>query len=266
MHCVPVARLASGTGTTAGLKWYNGSWTKGTRGPQVRRGDSIVTAGEPDEQEFATPDDLLVALDYDLEQESSSADDLEDYVLGYLDEDLGMNLFVTLGDDYVDLLARLSFHADEAVHMWSLQFPTTVTKFHRYLDELDLRVARLRAIVDLPGGEDRRDPDGDDPSIPAVLARLFQTTETELVGELGDDWVPIDSEEAGIESQPVRFLAWAGRVVLGLDDEYLHLFRFDGPKTQPDAGAAITSFEFGDGGTMSLTDLSTILRGPTESW
>ena len=87
-----------------------------------------------------------------------------------------------------------------------------------------------------------------------------------LVSELGDEWVPIDSDEAGIESYPVRFLAWGDRVVVGLDDEYLHLFRLERSDGKLDVGAPITSYEFGEEGTLSLTDLSAILRRPTASW
>jgi len=225
-----------------------------------------VTAGTSDERELATVEDLLRALGYELTERSSPADDLEGYVVDHLVEDLGMNLFVNLDDDSFDLVARMSFYTDDAVNMSSLQFPTTLNRFYRYLDELDIRVARLRAIVDLPDEGDLRDPDGSELAIVEVLARLLQTTKTHVVGELGDDWVPIDSEAMGLASQPVRFLAWAGKLVVGLDDEYLHLFRLEWSDGKPDVGDAIAYFEFGNEGTMSLTDLSTILQRPIESW
>jgi hypothetical protein len=232
---------------------------------RVRGVGRIVTARVSDERELATIEDLLRALGYELAEPSSPADDLEDYVLGYLVEDLGMNLFVNLDDDSFDLIARMSFYTDDAVNMWSLSFPTTLNQFHRYLDELDIRVARLRAIVDLPAEGDLRDPDESELPIVEALARLLQTTKTHVLGELGDDWVPIDSEAKGLATQPVRFMAWAGKLVIGLDDEYLHLFRLEWSDGKPDVGDAIACFEFGNEGTMSLDDLSTILQRPIES-
>lgn len=220
------------------------------------------------EQEVANIEELLRALNYDFGDLSSSANDLEDYILGYLDEDLGMNLFVNLDGGEIHLVARMSFYTDDAVNMWSLPFPTTLDKFRNYLNELDVRVARLRAIVDLPTPHDLADRDVSEPSIVETLARLFQTTEPELVDELGADWTPIDSDEVGLASTPVRYLVWAGQVVVGLDDEHLHLLRLESPQREPSVGEVADYFELGVAGarTMSLADLSAILRISAERY
>jgi hypothetical protein len=80
---------------------------------------------------------------------------------------------------------------------------------HSYLEGLDIRVSRLRAIVDPPTSRDLADHDDDAPSIVETLARLFDVAELELVDELGDDWAPIGSDEWASRANPCA--TWPGR-------------------------------------------------------
>lgn len=188
----------------------------------------IVTTSPPNEQEFATIGELLAALEYDCDEDDDMADLIEDYVLGYLAEDLGMGLFVDVNEadeaGELSLHARLSFYTDDAVRMWNLRFPVTVNSFHRYLDELDVRVARKRILLELPSAEEQSDDEDDEVSIVEVLSRLFGSSEGEVVGDLGENWRPIVSDAMGWSSKPDRYLLWDDRLVVGLDDQFAHVF------------------------------------------
>ena len=151
----------------------------------------------------------------------------------------------------------MSFYTDDAVRMWDLECPVTVGEFHSYLDEFDLRVARLRAIVDLP---QKATNDVEEPvSITETLARLFETDEAGVIDQLGDYWQPLASDVMGVASQPNRYLLWRNRVVLGLDDENAHLFLpiFFGDTVR--VGDVITYIELGEHTTISVAELSEVL-------
>ena len=97
-----------------------------------------MTALPPEEQEFGTLRELLGALGYESDSDDEVAGLIEEYADTYMDEDLGMNLFVNLGDgddgEGMSLRAKMSFYTDDAVDMWVLDAPFTVSRFHRYLD------------------------------------------------------------------------------------------------------------------------------------
>lgn len=224
-----------------------------------------VTPLSPREQEFATLRELLGSVGYESDSDDEVAGLIEEYADAYMDEDLGMNLFVNLGDgddgEGMSLRAKMSFHTDDAVDMWVLDAPFTVSRFHRYLDELDLRVARLRAIVELPpvvditGGDDE-----DQMSIAAALATLFGTDEADVLAQLGDNWVPIQSDVMGTFSNPVRYLLWNDRLVVGLDDEYVHLFVPVLENGEVEVGGVISSFDLGQGETLGLAQFAGFLK------
>ena len=218
------------------------------------------------DQEFATLRELLAALDYESDSEDQLADLIEEYADAYMDEDLGMNLFVNLdGDDGegMSLLAKMSFYTDDAVVMWILEAPFTVSRFHSYLDELDLRVARLRAIVELPPVVDIMSGDDEDQvPITVALATLFGAEEADVLEQLGDNWVPIESHVMGTDSVPVRYLLWNDRLVVGLDDEYVHLFVPILENGDVEVGDVITSLQLGDEETIGLAQFARALHEP----
>lgn len=226
---------------------------------------NAMTEGLPRDQEFATLRDLLTALGHEPESDDEVADLVEEYADGYMDEDLGMNLFVNLGDGYdgegLSLRAKMSFYTDDAVDMWVLEAPFTVIRFHRYLDALDLRVARLRAIVELPpvvdvtGGDDE-----DQVPITAALAALFGADEADVLAQLGDHWVPIESDVMGTFSNPVRYLLWNQRLVVGLDEENIHLFAPVLANGEVEVGDVISSLDLGEDETIGLAKFAGFLQ------
>lgn len=225
--------------------------------------ENAGTAVPPREEEFATLRELLAALEYESESEDEVEGLIEEYADAYMDDDLGMNLFVNLGDgddgEGMSLRAKMSFHTDDAVEMWVLEAPFSVSRFHRYLDELDLRVARLRAIVELPPVRDVDSDWEDEVTIPAALAAIFGTDEADVLAQLGDSWVPIESDVMGTTSVPVRYLLWNDRLLVGLDDEYVHLFAPIFEDGDVEVGDVIATLELGEEETIGLTQLARAL-------
>ena len=224
-----------------------------------------MTEVQPRDREFATLRELLAALEYESDSDDEVAHLIEDYAVTYMDEDLGMNLFVNLGggDDgeAMSLRAKMSFYTDDAVDMWVLDAPFSVSRFHRYLDELDLRVVRLRAIVELPPVGDMTGGDDEDQvPITVVLATLFGTDEADVLAQLGDNWVPIQSDAMGTFSNPVRYLLWNDRLVVGLDDEFVHLFVPVLENGEVEVGDVISSFDLGDHETLGLAQFAGLLQ------
>lgn len=208
----------------------------------------------------------MVTLGYTVADDEDVADIIEDYVLGYLDEDLGMGLFVNLtegdGGDDLSLQAKLSFYTHDTVDMWALETPISVSEFHTYLDELDLRVARKRTLLELPPPVEETDPLSDEPPRPIVdvLARLFGTTVEDVVTELGADWKPVRSEGMGSESKPDRYLLWDARLVVGIDDQYVHVFVPTGAPEDVDSPDVVAWFELGEHETVSLSTVAHMLK------
>lgn len=224
--------------------------------------ETAVSEDSPPGEEFATLRELLDALGYDADTDAEVEGLIEEYADTYMDEDLGMNLFVSLreGDDGegMSLRAKMSFHTEDAVDMWVLDAPFTVSGFNRYLDELDLRVRRLRAIVELPADIDAIEEGG--LSIVGALAALFETDEADVLALLGDSWLPMESDVMGNCSIPVRYLLWNDRLVVGLDDEYVHLFAPVIENGDVDAGDVITSLALGDDETMALAQFAGLVQ------
>lgn len=219
------------------------------------------------EEAFPTLRDLLHALGHECNSDDEVSSGIEAYADEYMVEDLGMNLFVDLGEgvegEGFSLVARMSFYTDDAVHMWSLDLPVTIGEFNRYLDELDLRVARLRAIVELPTTTESSD--NDEASIVAVLANLFCTGEGEVIERLGDNWVPVESDATGYASAPVRFLLWNDRLIVGFDDAYVHLFAPIVVKGEIEVGDVLAWFDMGEDATIGLPEFADALNGTLTS-
>ena len=219
----------------------------------------------PEGQEFGTLRELLGALGYGSGSDDEVAGLIEEYADTYMDEDLGMNLFVNLGDGYngegMSLRPKMSFYTDDAVDMWVLEAPFTVSRLHRYLDELDLRVARLRAIVELPPVVDvTRGDDEDQVPIVAALATLFGAEEADVLAQLGGNWVPIESDVPGSDATPVRYLLWDDRFVIGLDDQYIHLFARTLDRGEVEVGDVISSVYLGNSETIRLAEFANLLQ------
>ena len=92
-----------------------------------------------------------------------------------------------------------------------------------------------------------------------ALATLFDTDEADVVTQLGDSWVPIESDVMGNARAPVRYLLWNDRLIVGLDDEYVHMFvpiRVDG---EVEVGHIIASFELGENETIGCTEFARAL-------
>lgn len=235
------------------------------RGSCQRSMVAAVIEARPPEPEFDTLRELLGALGYDADCDAEVGDLIEEYADTYMVEDLGMNLFVNLGDgdngEGMLLRAKMSFYTDDAVEMWVLDAPFTVSGLNEYLDELDLRVRRLRAIVELPAAGSAGDGDGEDAgSITAALGALFESDEIEVINLLGDTWVAIDSDVVGTNSAPVRYLLWNGCLVVGLDDEYVHLFAATVEDGAVEVGDVVSSLDLGDGATIELEEFARALQ------
>ena len=220
---------------------------------------------QPPEPEFETLRELLDALGYDAESDAQVEGLIAEYADTYMVEDLGMTLFVTLGagdrGEGMFLRAKMSFYTDDAVQMWELDAPFTVSRFNQYLDELDLRIRRLRAIVELPAAENASDADDEDAvSIAAALGALFERDENEVINQLGDTWVAIDSDVVGTHSAPVRYLLWDSSLVVGLDDEYVHLFAATVEDGEVEVGEVVSSLDLGDQATIELEEFARALR------
>ena len=96
--------------------------------------------------------------------------------------------------------------------------------------------------------------------IAAALATLFGTDEADVLAQLGDNWVPIESDVMGSDSVPVRYLLWNDRLVVGLDDEYVHLFVPILDNGDVEVGDVISSFGLGDHETLGLAQFAGFLQ------
>ena len=226
----------------------------------------MTTVPDPNE-EFESLRCLVVALGYDCDEEDDPAVILEGYVVDYLDVDLGMGLFVSQPGD-----SQLHLQTNRGVSMWGLEFPVTRAEFYNYLDELDLRSKRMDAILELPGtndGDEAIDSD-EQVSVTAVLAELLRATESDVIDQLGSDWRSLESDAGGHYSNPVRFLLWRDRLIVGLDDEYVHLFTPALSHHTVQVDEVLGGFELGATRTLTLMEFAAHLRtaeaslGPTE--
>ena len=217
-----------------------------------------MTVEDPDEQ-FGSLRALLLGLGYPVTDDLAC--DLEDYVVEYVDADLGASLIVEQIDDPgsegIHLWTLLG------VSMWHLEFPVTREQFWAYLDQLDIRVATHardpwptqrggmgrrsdRAQRGRDGGRSRGACSGRPPV--AVTDRL------------GSNLVPVEADASGSHSNPVRLLCWGEKFVIGLDDAYAHLYRLGGTVADLDADDIVGVCYLGEHDTLPFDEFADFLE------
>ena len=198
------------------------------------------------------------ALAHALGLDSSSqyvVTDVEGWIVDRLDTDLGNSLFVEwTGDADEEHNEELHMWTDLGVTMHILTFPLTQAAFFDYLAELDTRSQRMRAIAELPRADEwDQDDDGQEALIAEALATLFSVPEDEVVRKLGSSLTPVATNTMGTFSMPARCLLWQQQLIVGLDDEYIHLFAtaFDSDGLIG-TGDELSAMPWGDDGDLSL--------------
>ena len=216
-----------------------------------------MTVEDPDEQ-FGSLRALLLGLGYPVTDDLAC--DLEDYVVEYVDADLGASLIVEQIDDPgsegIHLWTLLG------VSMWHLEFPVTRQQFWAYLDELDIRSQRMQAILGLPNAQEWADDaiKHNEAAMAAGLADLFGTTARAVTDRLGSNLVPIEADASGSHSNPVRLLCWGEKFVIGLDDAYAHLYRLGGTVDDPDADDIVGVCYLGEHDTLPFSEFADFLE------
>lgn len=198
------------------------------------------------------------ALAHALGLDSSSqyvVTDVEGWIVDRLDTDLGNSLFVEwTGDADEDSYEELHLWTDLGVTMHILTFPLTQAALLDYLTELDTRSKRMQAIAELPrADEGDQDDDGQEALITGALATLFNVPEDEVITKLGRSLTPVASNTMGTFSMPARCFLWQRQLIVGLDDEYIHLFAttFDSDGLIG-TGDELSAMSWGDDGDLSL--------------
>lgn len=64
----------------------------------------------------------------------------------------------------------------------------------------------------------------------------------------------------GSESKPGRYLLWDARLVVGLDDQYVHVFAPTGAPEDVDSPDVVVCFELGEHATVGLFTFASMLR------
>lgn len=207
-------------------------------------------------EQFESPRSLASSLGYECDENDDPADILEGYAVDYLDSDMGMGLYVHLPTDQ-----QLALSTNRGVNMWTLEFPITRAEFYKYLDELDLRQQRMDAIRELPDPDEGNEgPETDElVSVTRVLADLFRVAEMDFVKELGSNWRLVDVESDGFYSSPVRFVLWNERLIVGLDDQYVHLYAPAASGRTAEPGELLGGFELGSERTLTLAEFASRL-------
>lgn len=198
------------------------------------------------------------ALAHALGLDSSSqylVTDVEGWIVDRLDTDLGNSLFVEwTGDADEDANEEVQLWTDLGVTMHILTFPLTQASFFDYLTELDGRSKRMQTISELPRADEwDQDDDSQVALIAEALAALFGVSEDEVIRKLGSRLTPVASDTMGTFSMPARCLLWQRQLIVGLDDEYIHLFAttFDSDGLIG-TGDELSAMPWGDDGDLSL--------------
>ena len=120
----------------------------------------------------------------------------------------------------------------------------------------------MDAIRELPDPDDvTRPPETDElVSVTRVLADLFRVAEIDFVNELGSNWRQVDVESDGLYSSPVLFVLWNETLIVGLDDEYVHLYALATSGGTAEPGELLGGFELGSERTMTLAEFASRLR------
>lgn len=221
----------------------------------------VVTGNPNPVDEFATLPDLLRGLGHDVTDDAGISAELEDYVESYLYHDASVNLTDWSGDKSSETLTLDA----EGVVMWTLPFPVTLTEFHDYLDELDLRIGRMRIVDEIPA-PDCEEEDGAE-KISAIIALLFGVEADRLRDDLGTSWTSIESEAVGNRSNPVAYICWADSLVVGLDDQYAYVFLTDadGDVLDANSNGVIWEAEWTREGVADYAGFARTLRESADS-
>lgn len=179
----------------------------------------------PEGTEVSTVEELANLLGRDV-------DDIDDWIHGALAEDPG-DVQVERTDDSIAIMTLAG-----RVTMWVLEFPFTKDQFDAYLIECDDRTTIAKCLMSFPTEEEWRE-DGQATIVPE-LADLCCASAEEFVAALGYRWEPIDLDWMGGLSEPVVYLLWNGRYIVGLDDCNLHVWSPANPNADPD------EYEYGD--------------------
>jgi hypothetical protein len=209
---------------------------------------------QPDENEqIESLRALVLSLGYECNENDDPADVLEGYVVDNLDFDIGMGLYVDCPVDQ-----QLVLFTNSGVTMWTLEFPITRGEFYKYLDELDLRLQRMDTIRELPDPDEGIEETGTDEllAVTRVLADLFRVAERDFVKELGSKWRLVHVESDGFYSTPVRFVLWNERLLVGLDDQYVHLYAPATSSHTAGPGEFLGGFELGSERTLTLAEFA----------
>ena len=97
-------------------------------------------------------------------------------------------------------------------------------------------------------------------SVTQVLADLFRVAEVDFVNELGSNWRQVDVGSDGFYSSPIRFVVWNETLIVGLDDEYVHLYGLATSGGTAEPGELLGGFELGSERTMTLGEFASRLR------
>ena len=171
----------------------------------------------PDGTEISSVEQLAALLERDV-------DDIDDWIHGALAEDPGDVQVTDESIAFVTLGGRVT--------MWNLAFPFTKDQFDAYLVECDDRTTIAKCLMSIPTEEEWRA--AGEPTIVPELADLCCASTDEFVSALGYRWEPIDLDWMGDFSEPVVYLRWNGRHIVGIDDCNLHVWSPGNPDAVPD--------------------------------
>jgi hypothetical protein len=219
----------------------------------------VVTNTDHPDEEFATLPSLLRRLGYDVTDGAGISNELEDYAESYLYHDAYVNLM-----DWIENESGESVTLDaEGVVMWNLDFPVTLEQFHDYLDELDLRIGRIRIIGDVPAPDDEDDDEAG--KICSAMALVFGVDAQRVHDDLGTSWTSINSDAVGYHSNPVAYVSWADHIVVGLDDQYVYAFltTVGGDVLDANTGGVIWEGEWTKDGVADYAGFARTLREST---
>lgn len=221
----------------------------------------VMTGNDGLNEEFSTLTDLARGLDYEVTAGDHVTTYIEDFAENYIDHDTCISVLDWTESDSGEGLVLTA----EDVVMWELGFPATRAQFYSYLDELDLRIGRRRAISRIP----EADADSADEDVPAAItsafAELFGMSVDRVVRELGLDWEIIDSGAVGSYSFPLRFLAWQRAAVVGIDDEYLYVFGTVEGEEGTDAEDEVWGVQWSETGESGFEEFVQVLRAECQT-
>ena len=221
----------------------------------------VMSGNDGLNEEFSTLTDLARGLDYEVTAGDHVTASIEDFAENYVDHDTCISVLDWTESDSGEGLVLTA----EDVVMWELGFPATRAQFYSYLDELDLRIGRRRAVSRIPDPDDADLADEEAPTaITSALAELFGLSVDRVVRDLGLDWELIDSGACGSYSYPLRYLMWQDVAVVGVDDEYLYVFGTVEGEEATDAGDEVWGVQWPEPGESGFEEFVQVLRAQVQ--